>query len=93
MTKKEYKTIDIMDYISDEKLKELGYTDKESFQESNTKLLLEAMLMSTEKTIKDETKRLMKEHSLSYGEARGIATEQVLKSIKCGLKREVDLNE
>lgn len=78
---------DIMDHISEErfeKLKELGYT-KETFKNSNLKALLEAMMLSFEKTIQDETLRLMKEHNLSYGEARTIAYDIVRKSVKEGL--------
>lgn len=79
--------IDISRYISDEKLKAIGYT-KKTFKGSNLEALLEAMLYSTKKTIQEETQRLMKEHSLSYGEARIIAIDRVLKSIKYGMEKE-----
>ena len=82
----------IDEYIDDKKLEKLGYT-RETFKGSNTEALLESMLFATEKTIQEETKRLMKEHSLSYGEARIIATDVVLKSIENGLKEEVLNNE
>ena len=82
----------IDEYIDDEKLEKLGYT-RETFKGSNTEALLESMLFATEKTIQEETKRLMKEHSLSYGEARIIATDVVLKSIENGLKEEVLNND
>ena len=80
------------DFIEDEQLKKLGYT-RETFKGSNTEALLESMLFATEKTIQEETKRLMKEHSLSYGEARIMATDMVLKSIKYGLKNELKKEE
>ena len=41
------------------------------------------------KTHTEETKRLMKEHSLSYGEARTIATEKVLNDIGNGIRKEI----
>ena len=82
----------IDEYIDDEKLEKLGYT-RENFKGSNAEALLESMLFATEKTIQEETKRLMKEHSLSYGEARITATNVVLKSIENGLKEEVLNNE
>lgn len=72
---------DINSYISDEKLKEIGHT-RETFQDSNLKILLESMLMGTEQTIQDETKKLMKEHSLSYGEARNIAIKRTRDSVE-----------
>lgn len=79
--------IDITEYVSDEKLKVFGHT-KETFKGSNLEALLEAMLYSTEKTIQEETQRLMKEHSLSYGEARMIASDRVLEAIKNGMEKE-----
>ena len=82
----------IDEYIDDKKLEKLGYT-RETFKGSNLEALLESMLFSTEKTIQKETKRLMKEHSLSYGEARIIATDMVLKAVENGLKEEVLNNE
>ena len=81
MTEKE--EFDINEYITDEQIKKFGHT-RETFQESNLKLLLESMLYGAEKTIQEETQRLMKEHSLTYGEARSIATKQVIKSISKG---------
>ena len=78
--------------LTDNELAKLGYT-KETFKGSNTEALLESMLFATEKTIQEETKRLMKEHSLSYGEARIIATSNVLNAIENGLKEEVLNNE
>ena len=82
----------IDEYIDDKTLEKLGHT-RETFKGSNLEALLESMLFSTEKTIQEETKRLMKEHSLSYGEARITATNVVLKSIENGLKEEVLNNE
>ena len=66
-------------------LKEIGMT-KEQFKDSNLKFLLQAMIGSTEEAIQDGTKELMKEHSLSYGEARIIATEKVLSEVKTMMK-------
>lgn len=82
----------IDEYIDDKKLEELGYT-RETFKGSNAEALLESMLFATEKTIQEETIRLMKEHSLSYGRARIIATNNVLNAIEKGLKKEVLNNE
>lgn len=82
----------IDEYIDDEKLEKLGFT-REIFKGSHTEALLESMLFATEKTIQEETKRLMKEHSLSYGEARIIATDMALKAIKYGLKNELKKEE
>lgn len=86
------KQIDLMEKITDEQLEKLGYT-KETFKGSNTEALLESMLFATEKTIQEETKRLMKENSLTYGEARIIATSNVLNSIEKGLKNELKEGE
>jgi len=82
----------IDEYIDDKKLEKLGYT-RETFKGSNAEALLESMLFATEKTIQEETKRLMKEHSLSYGEARIIATSNVLNAIEKGLKNELKEGE
>ena len=82
----------IDEYIEDKRLEKLGYT-RETFKGSNTEALLESMLFSTEKTIQEETQRLMKEHSLSYGEARIMATDVVLKSIENGLKGVIVKNQ
>ena len=82
----------IDEYIDDKKLEKLGYT-RETFKGSNTEALLESMLFATEKTIQEETKRLMKENSLSYGETRIIATSNVLNSIEKGLKNELKEGE
>lgn len=82
----------IDEYIDDKNLEKLGYT-RETFKGSNLEALLESMLFETEKTIQEETKRLMKEYSLSYGEARIIATDMAIKAIKYGLKEEVLNNE
>ena len=79
--------INIEEQITEERLEKIGYT-KETFKGSNTEALLKAMLLATEKTIQDETQRLMKEHSLSYGEARIIAIDRVLESIKNGMEKE-----
>ena len=76
------------EHIMNKHLEKLGYT-RETFKGSNLEALLESMLFASEKTIQEETKRLMKEHSLSYGEARIIATDLVLKSIKYGLKNKI----
>jgi hypothetical protein len=75
-----------IDCLSDEQLKKIGYT-KETFKGSNLEAFIEAMLFGIEKAIKDETQKLMKEHSLSYGEAREIATERVLTSFKRGIEK------
>lgn len=74
---------DIDEYVPDEFLEKLGFT-RETFKESNTKALLEAMILGAEDTIQEETQRLMKEHSLSYGEARTMAIERVRESIRDG---------
>ena len=84
MTEKEdlYKmNINLEEYMSEEKLEKLGYT-KETFKGSNLEAFIKAMMFGLEKTIQDETQKLMKEHSLSYGEARIIATERALNSFK-----------
>ena len=73
--------INLEEYMSEEKLEKLGYT-KETFKGSNLEALLESMIFGSEKTIQNETQRLMKEYSLSYGEARVIATGRVLNSLK-----------
>ena len=74
-------TINIMDHITDEKLEKLGYT-KETFKGSNLEAFMEAMFLGIEKTIEEETKNLMREHSLTYAEARIIAVERTLNSFK-----------
>ena len=76
---------DIMDHITDEQLEKLGYT-RESFKDSNVKLLLEAMLLSFEDTVQEETKKLMKTNSLTYAEARNIAFKNVFNAVAIGLK-------
>ena len=75
----------ILDIISDEQLEKIGYT-RESFKGSNTEALLEAMLLSFEKNMQEETQNLMKNHSLSYGEARMIAFKRVFNAVANGLK-------
>ena len=77
----------IDEYITDEKLKQLGYT-KETFKNSELRLLFQSMMLSMEKAIQDETARLMKENSLSYGEARILATKIVRNSFEIGMKSE-----
>ena len=84
--------IDNKQLITDKELAKLGYT-KETFKGSNTEALLESMLFATEKTIQEETQRLMKENSLTYGEARIIATSNVLNAIEKGLKNELKEGE
>ena len=78
---------DKLDDVTDEKLEQLGYT-KETFKNSELRLLIQSMLLSMEKAIQDETVRLMKENSLSYGEARILATNIVRKSFEIGMKSE-----
>lgn len=80
------KIIDVNEYISDDKLKEIGYT-RERFQDSNLKMFWESMLVGIELTVQDETRRLMKEYSLSYGEARNIAYEITRNSLVAFLKQ------
>lgn len=77
--------ISLGDLVSDEDLEKLGYT-KETFKGSNTEALLESMLLSFEKTVQEETRNLMKNHSLSYGEARMIAFKRVFNAVANGLK-------
>ena len=77
--------ININDYLTEEQLKKFGHT-KETFKGSNLEAFIEAMVFGTEKTIQQETHRLMKEHSLSYGEARGIAIKRVISSFKKGVE-------
>lgn len=74
------------DFIDDEKLEKLGYT-RETFKGSNTEALLQSMIFATEKTIQEETQRLMKENSLTYGEARIIATSNVINAIEKRIKK------
>lgn len=61
-------------------LKSMGYT-KETFKGSRMELILKSMISSTEEVIQEETQKLMKGNSLSYGEARMIATSNILNSI------------
>ena len=75
------KQIDLMEHISDEQLEKLGFT-RESFKDSNLKLFMESVMLSVDEAVKDETQKLMKEHSLSFGEARIIAYERVRKSLE-----------
>ena len=74
------------DFIDDEKLEKLGYT-RETFKGSNIEALLQSMIFATEKTIQEETQRLMKENSLTYGEARIIATSNVINAIEKRIKK------
>ena len=92
MTEKEtdlekYISDKIDEYITDEKLKQLGYT-KETFKNSKLRLFLRSMMLTMEEAILDETARLMKENSLSYGEARILANKIVRKSFEIGMKSE-----
>lgn len=77
--------INVTELISDEQLEKLGFT-REAFEESNVKILLESMLFGFEETLKEETQKLMKEHSLSYGEARSIAFNRVFGAVANGMK-------
>ena len=77
----------ISEKITDKQIAKFGMT-REQFEQSEVKNLLEAMLYSTEKTIQEETQRLMKEHSLSYGEARSIASRRVLNAVHDGMERD-----
>lgn len=72
--------IDISYMVSDDDLEKFGFT-KKTFKGSNLELLFESMIFAFEKTVDEETKRLMKEYSLSFGEARNIAFNIVKKSI------------
>ena len=83
----EKEDFDIDKYVPDEFLEKIGHT-RETFKDSEIKNLLESMVLGMEDTIKGETQRLMKEHSLSYGEARIIATERVINSLKHNLGKE-----
>ena len=77
----------VSEKITDEQIAKFGMT-REQFEQSEVKNLLEAMLYSTEKTIQEETQRLMKECSLSYGEARSIASRRVLNAVHDGMERD-----
>ena len=84
MIEQEEVNIDIAEYVSEENLnkflKKLGYTN-ESFQDSNLKIFIESMIYGAEKTIHEETLKLMKENNLTYGEARNIVTPKILEAI------------
>ena len=69
-------------------LKKLGYTN-ESFQDSNLKIFIESMIYGAEKTIHEETLKLMKENNLTYGEAKNIVTPKILEAIRGGLKKDL----
>lgn len=71
----------IIDYISDEQLEKLGFT-RETFKGSRTELFLQCLLEGTEQTINEDTQRLMKEHNLSFAEARSLAIDRTLNSVK-----------
>ena len=79
----EERDFDIDEYVPDEFLEKLGFT-RGTFKESNVKALIEAMVLGMEDVIQEETLRLMKAYSLSYGEARSIAIERVRESIRDG---------
>lgn len=79
--------INISEIVTDKQIAKFGMT-REQFEKSEVKNLLEAMLYSTEKNIQEETQRLMKECSLSYGEARGIATKKVREAIIEGMEKD-----
>lgn len=70
----------MIDFIDDEQLEKIGYT-KETFKGSKMESLLKSMISSTEEMIQEETQKLMKGNSLSYGEARIIAISNILNSI------------
>lgn len=77
--------INVAELISDKQLEQLGYT-RETFKGSNTEALLEAMLLSFEDTVQEETKKLMKTNSLTYVEARNISFKNVFNAVAIGLK-------
>lgn len=79
--------IDITSIISDDDLKKFGFK-KETFEGSDLELFLESMVIAFEKTVDEETKRLMKEYNLSLGEAKNIAFNVVKKSIILNMKKE-----
>ena len=71
--------IDIAEEITDEQLEGIGMT-REHFRDSPARHLLDAMLMAFDKTVQETTLKLMKEKSLSYGEAYSLAVEMTRKS-------------
>lgn len=79
-------TVDANEYVTDEILEKLGYTH-ETFQDSMFKLFLESLINSSEEIIHEETEKLMREYSLSYGEARGIAVKKVIGAMKINGKK------
>ena len=83
------KTINVIDYLSDEQLEKIGYT-RETFKGSKTELFLQCLLEGTEQTINEDTQRLMKEYNLSFGEARSIAIDRTLNSLKSMMGKEED---
>lgn len=78
--------IDITSIISNDNLEKIGF-NKETFKGSDLELLFESMFFAFEKTVGEETQRLMKEYSLSLGEARNIAFNMVKKSIILNMKK------
>lgn len=76
---------DLTEYIPDDELEKIGFT-KETFKGSRVEALLEVTRYGIEKIIQEETQRLMREHNLSYGEARSIVTDAVLNTLKYRLK-------
>ena len=77
----------VNEYIIDKHIKKLGMT-REQFENSEVKNLLEAMMHAYVKTVHETALKLMKEKSLSYGEATFIAHKMVHKSVEWGLKNE-----
>ena len=47
------------------------------------------MIYGAEKTIHEETLKLMKENNLTYGEAKNIVTPKILEVIREGLKKDL----
>ena len=83
----EDKEIKVIDYLSDEQLEKIGFT-RETFKGSKTELFLQCLLEVTEQTINEDTQRLMKEHNLSFGEARSFAIDRTLNSLKSMMGRD-----
>ena len=75
--------LDVTKHDSFKYLEELGYT-KETFKGTELELFIKAMIKGIDKFVQEETKRLMKEHSLSYGEALGIVLCAIKKQMMVG---------
>lgn len=92
MIEQEEVNIDIAEYISEENLnkflKKIGHTN-ETFEDSELKKFIESMIYGAEKTIHEETLKLMKENNLTYGEAKNIVTPKIIEAIREGLKKDL----